>query len=961
MRLATFRSAVLGALVSIALTFATTASAGTVYYWYSGGSAGTQGGSGTWDLTSYCWSSSTDTADGNLWPNTTDYDAEFGGTAGNVSLGGAVITAGGLTLDASGYVLSTGTLNLGGDGITTTYGSGGGTISAAVHLQTSQTWTIGVGGALTISGIISGSGVDFTKAYSGTLILSQANTFTGTTTIAAGTLSQGVDDAISNCDLIVSGGGVFTMNGHNNSSMGAVTLTSGTICGGSGGTATGGTLMSSSDFIVTEGMISAVLDGDVGLTKTGAATNVVLVADNMYSGTTNIYGGTLTLGNKASTFTGWVAGDVYTGDSTNGTGTLRFFRYASGHTDSFDHVISGDGAVTQAAGTLSLTQKNTYTGMTTEDGSTLILGVDNAIGANGVGGLTVSGNGVFNMNAHTATVGPVTLTYGSITGAAFGTHGSVSGGTLYSTVGFTVTRGLISTALAGPVSLTKDTAAQQVILDADCIYTGTTYIYGGTLTLGNHAQPVAGWISTDVYTGDSTHGTGTLNFYRYQSGNTDTFSHVISGDGAVWQSQGTLVLAAQNTNTGRTTVTGSTLHLGIDDAICGPLFVGAGNPIFRTMGHTATISGCTITTGSITGNIPATGPAGLLYSTSGFVASGGSINGVVLAGPGGLYVNVNNQTVALYSACTYAGDTIIAGGATAASCLRIGVNNAIGGGNLYINWGTLDMASCSDTLSAVSMGTWNSSAGTGTSGTISWRGTQGSLTSTGGFTVYSGSITAILAGNVGLTKTGGPATYVQLTAANAYTGATHVNSGILRLGATGSIAASSEINVNATLDVSAYTSGWLLGSSQTLSGGGTVTGTVLASGAVSPGNSPGTLTVTNATFQNLSNLLIELASQTSYDKLVTGALTIQPGSTLTVTLLDGYMPTTFTTFDILDFTSEGGTFDTLNLPALGGQRTWDTSKLYTTGEIKVVPEPGTLALLAAGLIGLLAYAWRRRK
>jgi hypothetical protein len=29
--------------------------------------------------------------------------------------------------------------------------------------------------------------------------------------------------------------------------------------------------------------------------------------------------------------------------------------------------------------------------------------------------------------------------------------------------------------------------------------------------------------------------------------------------------------------------------------------------------------------------------------------------------------------------------------------------------------------------------------------------------------------------------------------------------------------------------------------------------------------------------------------------------------------------------------------------------------------IKVVPEPGTLALLAAGLIGLLAYGWRRRE
>jgi hypothetical protein len=29
--------------------------------------------------------------------------------------------------------------------------------------------------------------------------------------------------------------------------------------------------------------------------------------------------------------------------------------------------------------------------------------------------------------------------------------------------------------------------------------------------------------------------------------------------------------------------------------------------------------------------------------------------------------------------------------------------------------------------------------------------------------------------------------------------------------------------------------------------------------------------------------------------------------------------------------------------------------------IKAVPEPGTLALIAAGLAGLLAYAWRKRR
>jgi hypothetical protein len=39
----------------------------------------------------------------------------------------------------------------------------------------------------------------------------------------------------------------------------------------------------------------------------------------------------------------------------------------------------------------------------------------------------------------------------------------------------------------------------------------------------------------------------------------------------------------------------------------------------------------------------------------------------------------------------------------------------------------------------------------------------------------------------------------------------------------------------------------------------------------------------------------------------------------------------------------------------------DAIGALTSAGITVVPEPGTLALLAAGLAGLLACTWRKRK
>jgi hypothetical protein len=53
-----------------------------------------------------------------------------------------------------------------------------------------------------------------------------------------------------------------------------------------------------------------------------------------------------------------------------------------------------------------------------------------------------------------------------------------------------------------------------------------------------------------------------------------------------------------------------------------------------------------------------------------------------------------------------------------------------------------------------------------------------------------------------------------------------------------------------------------------------------------------------------------------------------------------------------------GTFATTTLAPLDTGLFWDTSQLYLTGTLSVVPEPSTLAFLA---LGGLACLFRRRK
>jgi hypothetical protein len=126
----------------------------------------------------------------------------------------------------------------------------------------------------------------------------------------------------------------------------------------------------------------------------------------------------------------------------------------------------------------------------------------------------------------------------------------------------------------------------------------------------------------------------------------------------------------------------------------------------------------------------------------------------------------------------------------------------------------------------------------------------------------------------------------------------------------------------------------------TLGGSGNVAGlvTVASGGALSPGNSPGVLTVGSLALQSGAQTDIELGGNTRgslYDAVVSsGAATLN--GTLNVALINNFKPVAGAAFDILDWGTLTGTFSSMSLQPLTGSVAWDTSQLYTTGVLSVV-------------------------
>jgi autotransporter-associated beta strand protein len=259
---------------------------------------------------------------------------------GNNSYGGLTTLSGGnLNLGSANAIGTTGAISfLGG----TLQYSAANTTDYVGRFTANQTYRIDTNDQnVTLPAVLSGTS-GLIKLGSGTLTLTGANTYTGLTTISAGTLALSDAGSISTSSSVANSG-VFDISA----------TTSGTsvkYITGSGATVLGSKTLTFTN-VGTGQSYAGVISGTGGLVMPGSG-SFTLSGNNTYTGSTTIpSGGTLMLG--AAGASGSLAGSMIVG------GTLTINRTGS---LTLNGPISGAGTFNFSNGTLTLAGDNTFSG-----------------------------------------------------------------------------------------------------------------------------------------------------------------------------------------------------------------------------------------------------------------------------------------------------------------------------------------------------------------------------------------------------------------------------------------------------------------------------------------------------------------------------------------------------------------------------------------------------------------------
>ncbi len=619
---------------------------------------------------------------------------------------------------------------------------------------------------------ISGSG-QVVKSGDETLTLSGSNTYTGGTIISGGTLvatnveALGTGDVTDNATLELNTGGDFdnaiggtgsvvksgdktlTLSGAN-SYTGGTTISGGTLVAsnvealGSGDVTDNATLE-----LNTGGDFANNIGGTGSVVKSGDKT-LTLSGTNSYTGGTTISGGTLVANNVEA---------LGTGDVTNNA-TLELNTGGD-----FDNAISGSGQVVKSGDkTLTLSGANSYSGATTISGGTLIATHVNALGTGAIdnrASLLLDASGQFTVTDLTTESGGNTeIGAGSTLQATTLTQKSDS--TLTINLNGNTVDPVIHAASQVSLAGTLDITGVGDVLDSDpastddldtfTLIASDKTIAGDfeKLTVAGMDADLADFITVDGRIDDTgkqyelttaltwyadrddavTDAHGTFNLTNADGSfavntvleNVDATLDPASATGwdgtsLIKQGAGTLILNAENTYTGGTTISGGTLvatnvdALGsgdvTDDATLelntGGTFdnaIGGSGNVVKSGADTLTLSGSNSYTGGTTisggtlvaSNVEALGTGDVTNNATLELNTGGDfINNI---GGTGRVEKSGDDTLTLSGSNTYTGGTLINGGTLVASNVEaLGTGDVTDNATLALNTGgTFDNA-----------------------------------------------------------------------------------------------------------------------------------------------------------------------------------------------------------------------------------------------------------------------------